>query len=446
MTIREILREFTQNNFDLVAWNQGFINQIKKYEPMVNAWTYVDTEEWLKKLNDLLGNKSGVTGPLFGVPIGIKDIYNTIDMPTCMGSPLWKDFTPGNDARVVHNIRMDDGIVAGKTVTAEFAVHAPNETKNPWDLSLSPGTSSSGSAAAVAAGMVPLSLGTQTAGSIIRPASYCGVYGFKPSFGTIPRTGMLKTTDSLDTVGLFATNVSDCRLLFDTIRVKGLDYPQVHKFLENQEYQKIISKKWKVAVLFDQHSVCREYEPYAIGAFSTFLDDLKQINTVELEFPEFPQVINNAHSTIEIIYHKSLAYYFKKEFRNHTLISKVMYDIIEEGNSISLEGYLDAIEKQKIIAEDIDSMFDKYDIILTLSTAGKAPKFGTAIDKPDTCLIWTMAGLPVVNLPLFNINNAPFGLQVIGRKYTDYKVLNFISHLIENQLVEKGCRLKTEIG
>ena len=139
--------------------------------------------------------------PLNGIPFGIKDIFNTQVMPTTMGSPIWAGFVAGNNARSVDSILRKGALSFGKTITAEFAVHALNATLNPYDVSKTPGTSSSGSAVAVALGIVPFALGTQTAGSIIRPASFCGVWGFKPSFGLIPRTGVLKTTDSLDTVG-----------------------------------------------------------------------------------------------------------------------------------------------------------------------------------------------------------------------------------------------------
>ncbi|MEK6857253.1 MAG: amidase, partial [Nanoarchaeota archaeon] len=163
-------------------------------------------------------------GMLCGIPVAIKDIFNTLDFPTQHGSSIRKGYTPGNDARVVFRLKQENGIIIGKTVTAEFGVHYPGPTVNPHDFKHSPGTSSSGSAAAVASFMVPLALGSQTAGSTLRPASYCGIYGFKPSFGLIPRTGMLKTTDTLDNVGLMARTIDDLELLFDVVRVSGIDH------------------------------------------------------------------------------------------------------------------------------------------------------------------------------------------------------------------------------
>jgi Asp-tRNA(Asn)/Glu-tRNA(Gln) amidotransferase A subunit family amidase len=437
-TIKNILRKKDEGAFDLFHWNKLFIERIKKYDHLIKAWAYFDEQLWLSMLAKKMEDGRSSFGSLFGIPIGVKDIFNTVDMPTCMGSSQWIGFTPGNDARVVHNLKFHDAIIAGKTVTAEFAVHAPNETRNPWNIELSPGTSSSGSAAAVACGMIPASIGTQTAGSIIRPASYCGVYGFKPTFGTLPRTGMLKTTDSLDSIGLFATNIDDCRLLFDAMRVKGPDYPLVNRLLENSDNQKPINQgKWKIAVLFDQVNVCKKYEQYALETFEVFVRDISKLSCISIEYPAFDSSINEVHSKQEILYHKSLAYYFKNEFKKKDLISQVMFDIISEGNKISLEEFRSAQDFQKNLTNELQILLSNYDFIITLSTAGIAPQFGTAIDKADTCLIWTMAGLPVVNVPAFFKNGIPFGFQIISRKYTDYKILHFLEELINNGILNK---------
>jgi Asp-tRNA(Asn)/Glu-tRNA(Gln) amidotransferase A subunit family amidase len=435
LTIREIVSRYKRGEFDIVAWNKTFIKNIHEKEVDIHAWEYFNEEEWLNKLDAVLQNHPQKFSNLLGVPVGIKDIFNTIDMPTCMGSPIWKDFTPGNDARVVHNIKFQGGISAGKTVTAEFAVHTPNETRNPWNKEYSPGTSSSGSAAAVAAGMVPLSIGTQTAGSIIRPASYCGVYGFKPSFGTLPRTGILKTTDTLDTIGLFANNVDDCKLLFDAMRVKGLDYPVVYNNLENEANQQKLSDKWKIGVVLEQHKSSEIISDYALSAFQGFISTLENNKNYQINSPTFSPLFNKAHQVQETIYHKALEYYFKKEFENKSLISPVMYEIINEGTKISADEYHKNIQLQNDLASEIDGLFLENDVLITLSTAGYAPKFGVAIDPQDTCLIWTMCGLPVINIPLFNHNGMPFGLQIIGKKYQDYKLLNFVNQLeiLKNQ-------------
>jgi Asp-tRNA(Asn)/Glu-tRNA(Gln) amidotransferase A subunit family amidase len=425
LTVKEAVEKIKNREIDVVEWNRYFINNVKQKDGKIEAWAFYDESKWLEQINKLSLEDANGYSELFGAPVGVKDIFNTIDMPTSMGSPIWQGFTPGNDARVVHNIRFHKGIVAGKTVTAEFAVHAPNETKNPWNPEYSPGTSSSGSAAAVAARMVPLALATQTAGSIIRPASYCGIFGFKPSFGSIPRTAMLKTTDTLDTVGFFATNVDDCRLLFDVIRVHGLDYPIVHQKLSDPVLQSRKGDKWKIGIVLDQHWTSKNITPFARESFESFVKDLAK-QDVEIAYPVFDELFQKAHEVQETIYHKALSYYFKKEFENHTLISPVMYEIVEEGKKIGFEQYKEALHMQEELQHSIDAVFNEYDLLITLSTAGTAPAFGIAIDPPDTCLIWTMCGLPVLNVPKFKHNGMPFGLQVIGRKYADYKLLSFV--------------------
>lgn len=433
ITVKEVVKKIKNNEINILDWNKYFIENVKTQEEKIHAFAFFDEQKWLQQTSKLRNNGSPPFNDLFGVPVGIKDIFNTIDMPTGMGSPIWRGFTPGNDARVVHNIRFHQGIIAGKTVTAEFAVHTPNETRNPWNINYSPGTSSSGSAAAVASRMVPLSLATQTAGSIIRPASYCGIYGFKPSFGTVPRTAMLKTTDSLDTVGLFATNVDDCQLLFDVIRVHGLDYPIANEKFSNIKLQGKTGDRWKVGVVLDQHWSRDNITAYARKSFTDIVNTLSNVS-VKIAYPEFSSNFQKAHQIQETIYHKSLSYYFKNEFDNHTLMSPVMYNIVEEGRKITLDVYKCALSLQEELATEVDRLFDGFDILITPSTAGVAPKFGTAIDPPDTCLIWTMCGLPVMNIPLFMYEGMPYGIQVISKKYCDYKLMAFVRDMVTKGL------------
>src|SRR5918912_700941 len=230
LSASEASERIKNGDFTAVELTRSCLNQIERHEANVRAWAYLNAElalDQARAIDKKLAAQER-TGPLAGVPVGIKDIFNTKEMPTQMGSPIWRNFTPGNDARVVHYLKMADAVLIGKTVTAEFAVHAPGPTLNPHNPEYMPGTSSSGSAAAVAAYMIPLALGTQTAGSTIRPASYCGVYGFKPSFGVLPRTGMLKTTDSLDTIGLFARTIEDVEKLFDPVPVSRTDHLFIH--------------------------------------------------------------------------------------------------------------------------------------------------------------------------------------------------------------------------
>lgn len=443
LTVVEALRKIRSREISAEELAQACIGQIEKLEPKIKAWVYFEKEKMFKqaKAVDQKIARNEPVGPLAGIPVGVKDIFNTLDMPTQMGSPIWKNFTPGNDARTVFYLRQADAVIAGKTVTAEFAVHAPGPTLNPVDFSRITGTSSSGSAVAVAANMVPCSLGTQTAGSVIRPASYCGVYGYKPSFGLLPRTGMLKTTDSLDTIGFFARCVEDLEILLQILSIHGLDYPISNQKLGDQRLQNKIGPKWKVAVV--KHPAWSTVEDYAKEMLKEYASKLAKEKDVEVELVELPAIFNEAHQVHECLYDKSVAYYFKNEFQQHTLISKEIKEMIEHGNTLSLEDYKKAMFRQRQIAEALDQFFGKVDLMVTLSTAGEPPPVGT-LEKKDSCLIWTLCGVPVVGLPVMKgPDGLPVGIQVVARRYCDKKLLSFSHRLAAIEVNFK--KLKMEI-
>ncbi|MBI5171420.1 MAG: amidase [Candidatus Melainabacteria bacterium] len=438
---KEIVAGLERGEFSCEELAKDSLKQIDSLEPRIHAWAYLDREFFLeqgrridKKIAD--GAKLGV---LAGVPVGIKDVFNTREMPTQMGSPIWQGFTPGNDARVVHYLKMADAVMAGKTVTAEFAVHAPGPTANPHNPEYMPGTSSSGSAAAVASYMVPLALGTQTAGSIVRPASYCGVYGFKPSFGLLPRTAVLKTTDTLDTIGGFARTVEDLSLLFETIRVKGRDYPVSEGALNDMKRQrKAPGEKWRVALVTGPKWDFAE--PYAQQAIKEFSEKVANLPDVEVTEFELPSIFGTAHDVHGTIYDRTLAHYFKSEFEKHTLVSGVMYEIITRGFNVTLDQYRAALEDQVQLYRTLDQLFlEQFDIILNLATGGEALKGLDSVDRPDNCLIWTLCHVPAISLPVFTgPSRLPFGAQIVARRHNDRLLLSFAEKLEKSGLVP-GC-------
>jgi Asp-tRNA(Asn)/Glu-tRNA(Gln) amidotransferase A subunit family amidase len=337
---------------------------------------------------------------------------------------------------------MEGGIIMGKTVTSEFAVHYLGPTINPYNSEHTPGTSSSGSAVAVATGMVPLALGTQTAGSIIKPASYCGIYGFKPSFGLLPRTGVLKTVDPLDHVGFFARSVDDMRLMLDAIRVKGVNYPYVCEYLEDKERQnKKKGEAWRVA--FVKTHVWSDAESYAKDNILKFIKRVAAVDNVELEEVELPERFNSAHDIHGAIYDKALSYYFKEEYKKSPeAISDIFKEMVERGRQITPDEYSKKLEEQNELTLMLDNFFKDYDVIFATSTAGEAPKREFYMDeKRDTSLIWTMCRAPSINLPLFKgPHGLPFGVQAVSRRYNDYLLLSFLKFL-----EEKGILTQSEI-
>lgn len=403
-------------------------------EPRCLAWECFDPGVLLDQAEAIDRRRGeGLPVRLFeGVPLGVKDIFNTADFPTQMGSPLWKGFTPGNDARTVFNARQLGAVVPGKTTTAEFAVHTLGNTLNPHAADRTPGTSSSGSAAAIAARMVPVALGTQTAGSIIRPASFCGIYGFKPSFGLLPRTGMLKTTDSLDTIGFFAAHRADLRRLLDGLRVRGSDYPVVQAKVDSPQ-RKEAGRPWRIAFL--RTHTWQHAEDYAKAAIEAWIAHLGREPGFEVGSVDEPAILADSHEVHSVIYDKALAYYFKEEFKRHELISPIMYEIIEHGNQITHSDYVAALDRQADMARAMDGFMAGYDALVSLGTAGEAP-LRSERERPDPSLMWTMTYLPTLGVPAFRSpGGLPHGLQFGARRYNDYLLLDLMDELAARGLV-----------
>ena len=396
-------------------------------------WSSFDKKELFKQI-DKNKTLSHLQNELLNIPVAVKDIFNTQILPTEMGSPIWKGFIAGNDARIVYNLKNAGAIIAGKTVTAEFAVHALNETVNPHDISLTPGTSSSGSAVSVALGICPLALASQTAGSLVRPASFNGIYGFKPSFGFLPRTGMLKTTDSLDTIGFFAAHYKDLLNVFDAIRVRGRNYPISHQALNDHKRQaKPLLRPWRVA--FIKTYTWNEAEDYAQESVVEFVNKLSDLEGVEVDEINLPESFNQIHDIHSVIYNKALSYYFSKEYKSLDKMSDSMVTLIEKGKDLSPEEYYAAMSVQDKLCYEMDVIMENYDVLVSLSTSGIAP-LREVQEKRDPALIWNTLHLPVVSVPVFvNEDGLPFGLQVCGRKYNDYLLLSFLDYLYERGVI-----------
>lgn len=430
LSIRKMLEEYGSGALSPTETMRSCIDAVTRLDPKLRAWACFDASKAMARARvaEQRFAGGGPCGRLEGVPIGVKDVFNTSDFPTEMGSRLWKGYTPGNDARAVFSLRQAGAIIPGKTSTAEFAVHALGDTINPHDVSRTPGTSSSGSAVAVATGMVPAALGTQTGGSIVRPASYCGVYGFKPSFGLIPRTGMLKTTDSLDTVGFLARHLEDLETMLEVLRVRGKNYPISDAALNNVERQSAPrDRPWKIAVV--RTSTWDAAQQYAKDALLNWATRLASVRNVSICDVALPDSLERAHQVHATIYDKTLAYYFSEEFKQPEQMSALMQEIVARGSTISKDDYLRALGEQSAMAAAMDRFFHEYDILLSLSTAGEAP-LRHVIEPPDPALIWTACHLPAVSVPkFFSPLGLPFGVQIVARRYNDPQLLLFLSYL-----------------
>lgn len=438
-SIPELIHGVEQGAISFRDMAETTVDVIKKWEAHSKAWVCFDLDELRAESERVFLNykRRGHLLGLDGIPFGVKDIFNTRAFPTQMGSPIWKGFTPGNNARVVDSLLLAGGLVAGKMVTAEFAVHVLNETLNPHDATKTPGTSSSGSAAAVARGMVPFALATQTAGSIVRPASFCGIWGMKPSFGMIPRTGVLKTTDSLDTIGFVATHAKSLRPILDQVRVKGPDYPSVYRNVDSKGGNpKSPSKPWRVG--FVKTHVWDGAEGYTREAIMGLAEKIDREVGFEVEELDWSDDVRVAHDIHAIIYNKSLSYYFQHEAKISSQISPVMKEMIAMGESISLETFKEAIRQQEIFCEKLDSLLSPYDIVLSLGTSSSAPLRGV-VELPDPSLIWTLGHIPSIAVPAFRCpSGLPFGAQFVSRRWNDYLLLQGVEELVDRGVLPPG--------
>ena len=438
-SIPELIENIEQGSLSFRDMVDATAKTIKDKEADSLAWVCLDLDKLqLESEQAFLKYKArGCLLGMDGIPFGVKDIFNTKAFPTQMGSPLWKDFTPGNDARVVDSLVFAGGIVVGKTVTAEFAVHALNETLNPHDSTKTPGTSSSGSAAAVATGMVPFALATQTAGSIIRPASFCGVWGMKPSFGMIPRTGVLKTTDSLDTVGFVAAHAKSLRIILDHTRVKGPNYPFVYKNVDRQDvYPKASNRPWRVG--FVKTHTWGTAALYARHAVEELASRISREEGFEVEEIEWPADLRAAHEIHTIIYNKSLSYYFQNEKKMESQVTAIIKEMIESGESINPAEFKLALGHQVIYGEKLDQLLSPYDIVLSLGTSSSAPPRGVE-ELPDPSLIWTLGHIPSIAAPVFRCpRGLPFGVQIFSKKWNDYRLLQGVEELVERGILPSG--------
>jgi len=414
------LKEITSKDL-LLTSEKIYENDGKKF----NVWNSFGLD---KNYTDL----GVVNDVLKGIPFGAKDIFNTNLFPTEMGSRVWSGYFAGNNARVIDNLICAGAHIVGKTITAEFAVHQLNETLNPHDITKTPGTSSSGSAVAVQIGNVPFALGSQTAGSIIRPASFCGVWGFKPSFGLIPRTGVLKTTDTLDTIGFLSSHGNNLKDILNILRVKGPNYPYVNKNIDKKNHTR---KKFKIG-LIKTHlwKNTKDYIKKEILNFSKKIENDKNISVTEIDWPDNLHDMHEVHSKI---YFKSLSYYFSSEFKEPEYISNTMKEIISEGKNISSKQFNEALERQTLFQNEVEKIMRDFDCCITISTATEAVNRGDKeIDDPS--LLWTMAGIPAINAPIsYSPTNLPFGVQLISKKWDDYVLLNFVEYLIDKNLLSK---------
>ena len=408
---------------------KSYIEQIKKKEKEVEAWEFFDQELVLKqakKLDEL--HQSGKHGDLHGIPVGIKDIFDTEDMPTIDGTEIHKKNPSWNDCTVVSKLKQAGAIIMGKTVTAELAYYSPGKTKNPHDTTRTPGGSSSGSAAAVASHMVPLAVGSQTNGSVIRPASYCGVVGYKPTKGLISRHLVLQISRALDQVGVFANSIEDAALISE--QLIGHDKQDPDTSLNPRPKLLAASKEKPPAEPVLAHiklPFMNELEEDVKEGFKEIKDELKG-KVDEIELPEGFAGIPDWH---KIIMESDMARSFSEEYKkSKNKLSDKIIEAIERGMKYTSVEYNNALAKIDVANAYFNQFFHDYDAILTPSACGEAPKGLKSTGNPIFCTIWTYCGMPCISLPLLQGKNGlPVGVQLVSSLFDDERLFRNASWL-----------------
>ena len=411
---------------------EACLNRVSERENVVRAWTHLDPAHALAQARaaDQMRAAGKYLGALHGVPVGIKDNFDTADMPTEFGSVLYAGRQPNEDAMVVSLLRKAGAIIMGKTEIPEFASSGPVKTANPLDLKRTPGGSSSGSAAAVADRMVPIAIGSQTTGSIIRPASYCGIYGYKPTYGLISRYGALHLSRRLDHVGLLARSLEDIALVADQLMEFDPRDPDMRPELGLSLLESFFQKPSATPHLaFVRTSVWDHTDEDARLAYESFVKGMgKIVEEVELP-PTFDQAVE-CHTTI---YDAGIAERFTEEYEHESArISAYFRGRLEKGGQILAANYIQALQLADNFNQVLNGIFERYEAILTPAAPSEAPLGPDATGRAIFSVIWTLCGTPTVTVPILECGRRmPLGVQVVGRQTTDGRLLRMARWLVD---------------
>lgn len=399
------------------------LDRIEAVDPDIQAWAFLDQEYALEQARrcDAMRAAGLPTGPLYGVPVGLKDIIDTDDMPTENGTVLHAGRRPSEDAAIAATLRQAGAVIMGKTVTTELATYYPGKTRNPHDSSRTPGGSSSGSAAGVASHQIPLAVGSQTNGSVVRPASYCGVWGFKPTRGLTSRVGVLAQSPFLDILGYFGRDARDIALITEVLAVYDARDPQMRPRARPPMVDTVGQEPpMPPRIAFVRTPVWNEADAdaqEAIQELAEFLGDHVQ----EVSLPAAFEHAIGWHGTIM---EADIARNYAKLYdRGADKLSDSLRGQIERGRTITAVDYGSAMSKVELLNYGLAELFEEFDAILSLPTTGEAP-VGEGTGSPIFCTIWTLCGTPAVTVPVMQgANGMPIGAQLVGAPGDDARLL-----------------------
>ncbi|WJR80888.1 amidase [Bradyrhizobium sp. NP1] len=404
-----------QTQLSAVGRVMACLDRIEEIDPSIRAWEFLDREAALNAAAQTDRIHAGK--PLHGWIVGVKDNHDTCDMPTSYGSPIYRGHRPASDCAVVSRLRANGAVVLGKTVSTEFAAWPPSRTRNPRNPDHTPGGSSSGSAAAVASGMVPVALGTQTLGSVIRPASYCGVVGFKPSFGRISRVGIRPLADSLDTVGVFATSVPECAHVYGILADHAAmtepaaagDRPPPLAFCQGPAWARADA---------DAREAMVDYVK-ALRGRGLMIDEIE----LPAEFASLPEAA-------KLIHDFEMRHGFLTEYIHHAdKLSEQFRQGFEHASRISISDYEQAVELGEACREKLAGVLAGR-TVLSLAATGEAPQGHASTGDPAMNSFWTLLHAPCITLPkLHGKLGLPIGLQIVAPRFADQHLLRVATWL-----------------
>jgi Asp-tRNA(Asn)/Glu-tRNA(Gln) amidotransferase A subunit family amidase len=415
LSLREAARRIREGNLSASDLVRACLTCCSRLEARVEAWEHLNAESAMERAEELdsIRRSRGVVGPLHGIALGIKDIIDVAGMPTTMGSPVYAGNVARRTAPVVQQLERAGAIVLGKTVTSEFAFYTPRKTHNPWNPAHTPGGSSMGSAAAVAAGMACGALGSQTNGSVVRPAAFCGVVGYKPSHGIISTDGVMPYAPTLDTVGIFARNVGDATLLASVCAPAARPLPAESGSLPRPpRLAAVRSPVWDAA---------------SAPQKKQFADNLAALRRAgaEVTEAELPEPFRGAHAVQRAIMAYEAAQHLGAVQREHRpLLSARLNAFLDEGAAIEEQHYRDALASRGQLRELWARFSAAYDATVTPPATGEAPADLGQTGDPTFCTIWTLLGVPAVAIPTaLGPGGLPLGLQIVGPDGHDGAVL-----------------------
>jgi Asp-tRNA(Asn)/Glu-tRNA(Gln) amidotransferase A subunit family amidase len=428
LSASEAATEIARGAISAEDYTAACLERVTAVEPEVQAFAHLDPDHALAQARALDRQKAEGQriGPLHGIPVGIKDIFDTADYPTEYGSPIFAGNRPGADCAAVRKLREAGAVILGKTVSTEFAYYHPGKTRNPRDLTRTPGGSSSGSAAAVAAGMVPLSIGSQTNGSMIRPASFCGVFGIKPTYGLISRAGALTLSRTLDHVGAYARSVEDLALILEVLVGQDPADPDTKAYAA-PGFAAAVAEPSPLppSFAFVRTPMWDKADAAARAAIEDFA---KEVGAREVELP--PDYAS-AWGALRAIMAVEMAHNLGPHLEKGEA-SQQFRDLVAEGRSVTAVQYLAAKRDARRYAEGMMGIFEQVaDAIITLPAGGVAPQGIGATGDPVFCTLWTLVGFPALNVPLLESSEGlPIGVQLIGAPGRDERLLRTARTLI----------------